>query len=385
MGKQQKFDKCNYCTIGCKNVYVSTCRIFGYYKRKNFDVKIEEGWSKDEYDLILKHFFLDEIKNEYIMDDIVLLLNKKTVSDLISLLRNVLHIGNKKLLFKTHCANCGVDILRATKDYDKGRLYCSMDCRNIYKSTNHIHSGDKNGRYNSFPVNCTSCQKTFIVPEYKLHMKNRDGVNNLFCSKKCYYEFRKNYYVFDKSNFYNYIHDNYDDFCKMQQMACLNNHSKNIYKQTNTLPHRNVCDFLTSNNIKFECEKIIGYYSVDIITRNLVIEIMGDYWHASPCKYKEYEKLNDIQKKDVIRDKRKRTYLSDRNYNILYLWESDINKDFVKCTELIKLFLEKENQILPCHSFNYKYSENLKVLENLIIPFQNLKNTKYQKSVTSEK
>ena len=105
---------------------------------------------------------------------------------------------------------------------------------------------------------------------------------------------------------------------------------------------------------------------------------MGDYWHGNPLKY-TYDELNKYQLKDIRQDKSKHTYIQ-RYYNreILYLWESDINKNIELCWNLILLFIKNDGYLDNYHSFNYHIDNGKLVLNDiLIIPFQDSKYGKY--------
>jgi G:T-mismatch repair DNA endonuclease (very short patch repair protein) len=69
--------------------------------------------------------------------------------------------------------------------------------------------------------------------------------------------------------------------------------------------------------------------------RNIIIETHGDYWHANPNIYSDLDStkknLNDQQRYKVILDNEKLIYLKERNYEIIYLWETEIkNTDYKK-------------------------------------------------------
>ena len=96
--------------------------------------------------------------------------------------------------------------------------------------------------------------------------------------------------------------------------------------------------------IRYISNEIINNKSFDIIIENKIIEIQGDFWHANPNKYNPDEALNfpggkkPLAKELWIKDKEKRISVEKLGYDILYLWESDINKS--SDIELSKIILE---------------------------------------------
>lgn len=114
---------------------------------------------------------------------------------------------------------------------------------------------------------------------------------------------------------------------------------KNVYSSI----HRKIVKFLQKNNVNLSIEyKIkkedIGYYSYDIIINNTnkLIEVYGDYWHGNPKIYKN----NDILLKNTSRemlvsdkhdfDKKKNNYALSNNYELMIIWEYDINNNWDK-------------------------------------------------------
>ena len=63
----------------------------------------------------------------------------------------------------------------------------------------------------------------------------------------------------------------------------------------------------------------------------------GDYWHGNPEKFKT---LNNVQLKNIERDKNKKIYLNDNNINFLFIWETDINKGNEALKKIILDFIE---------------------------------------------
>jgi G:T-mismatch repair DNA endonuclease (very short patch repair protein) len=100
---------------------------------------------------------------------------------------------------------------------------------------------------------------------------------------------------------------------------------------------KEVLDKLNINYIKnFRCDRyIFDFYLLDY---NFVIECQGDYWHGN----KEYFKdLNEMQLKNIERDKNKIEYLEKNNIKSLFLWENEIYRFK---TNLDKIILDKVNE-----------------------------------------
>jgi len=113
-----------------------------------------------------------------------------------------------------------------------------------------------------------------------------------------------------------------------------------------TIPHKIICEYLDGKNIKFETEKFIKPYYVDIfIEHNKIIEIYGDYWHGNPKIYKEGEILYFPNGKILIedqweRDKKRIKYLENLGFKTLILWEDEIHNNFSLVKEEIKKFIK---------------------------------------------
>lgn len=87
------------------------------------------------------------------------------------------------------------------------------------------------------------------------------------------------------------------------------------------------------NNLKIEYSnnKFLFGYNYDIIFRNkIILEIMGDFWHANPKLYESNDLLNFPKKKRYAKDiwkydKRKKEIAEKKGYSVIYLWESELN------------------------------------------------------------
>lgn len=71
---------------------------------------------------------------------------------------------------------------------------------------------------------------------------------------------------------------------------------------------------------------------------------MGDYFHVNPLIYTDSNEINNMQKKDIDRDKSKHTY--------------------------IKKYIESNGKLEEYNSFNFSFCDNnLKLNNNIIKPY----------------
>lgn len=143
--------------------------------------------------------------------------------------------------------------------------------------------------------------------------------------------------------------------------------ANNIKKSINcSKPQKKVNDLLDSMGIKYEREYFIKYYYVDLYLPefNLMIEVQGDYWHMSPLLNKDCIFKDNLAKS---KDKTKHAYIKNHfNIDVLYLWESDINKEIEKCKALINLYIKNNGKLKNYHSFNFSFKEsNLELISDL--------------------
>lgn len=138
-----------------------------------------------------------------------------------------------------------------------------------------------------------------------------------------------------------------------------------------------VNDILDKNNIKYEREYRVKYYAIDnyLVDSGLIIEVMGDYWHASPLVYNDFSFTNKTQKKDVHIDKSKHTYIRNiYGKEILYLWEYDVNNNVDLCEALILEYINNDGRLDNYHSFNWNYNNGiLSMNDDVITPYQDIK------------
>lgn len=288
------------------------------------------------------------------------------IDQLIAIIKK-LHIGNKKMTIKSNCTNCGQEVNVVLSVYEnRENLFCSNECYWKHKKDTAL-TGKQNKQYRRIQTNCTNCGKEIEIIPYDYNSKNSFGDSHHFCSQQCYWVFRSKYYVGDKCSTYNRIVTEEE---KQRMRATV---LKTLQKsdRLNSKIQIEVNRLLDKNNIIYEREYPIEFYSIDNYLKDyrLIIEVMGDYWHASPLKYnKEKYLLNGIQYKCIKHDKQKHTYvLNHLGIEILYLWERDIEKYPSKCEALILEYINNKGVLHDYNSFNYSFNNNVLTLNSEII------------------
>jgi G:T-mismatch repair DNA endonuclease (very short patch repair protein) len=98
-----------------------------------------------------------------------------------------------------------------------------------------------------------------------------------------------------------------------------------------------VYDYLKSLNITVDYSAILASYQYDFIIKGkrILIEVHGDYWHGNPKYYSingsnDKRKLNQIQLSKQERDREKEKWAISRGFNLIKLWEDEINNGTFK-------------------------------------------------------
>lgn len=271
---------------------------------------------------------------------------------------------------KTNCDNCGCEVYQTISQYAKGKHhYCSQKCQKEYqhkityevreciicgqsfetskKSTKRLCStscqkewqktrvGVLNPKYTRIEHKCDYCGKSYIMKKYK------EKQTNNFCSNKC------------RQMWYSEIWSQTPEWKNESQNRMLKELNTGVIN-TMTKPQKIVNEILNRNFIAFVNEKRYAFYSVDnyLLNHNLIIEVMGDYWHTNPVRYSD--QYSELQRKIINKDKRKHTYfVNNHNIEILYLWENDLYYHKDVCEMLIKEYIDNQGILKDYHSFNY--------------------------------
>jgi hypothetical protein len=345
------------------------CKVCDYKKRNHTKVQeflqVHLEWTECELDIILEHILYQKIDVINPLEDI---LQDKTLSQIVDLIKT-LHIGGRTpIKIELSCFSCGEKLIRPIGHFYKERVYCSLECRDKYK-TNFL-SGKNSPWYKRVSTVCTNCGKEIEVIPFEYNLHNEYGESNNFCSRECYCEYRSKYYVGEKHPMFGRpVSEQNKQRIREQNIRLI---AEGKMPQTMTKPHTIIYNLLVENKIGCENEHSLKYHSIDIYLKdyNLMIEIMGDYWHGIPLKYR-YDQLNKQQLKSVKRDKSKHTYTKKYyNIEILYLWERDINNRIDLCWKLIQQYINNCGVLDDYNSYNYDFTDDRLVLkENIIQPY----------------
>lgn len=225
--------------------------------------------------------------------------------------------------------------------------FCSPECQRVWQQSN---TGYDNPKFRGGYVICEQCGKRFLVGEYKLK-----AGQHRFCSAEC----RRKWYAETWSQT--------PEWREESRIRAVNLLKKNPIT-TQTKPQVAVNAMLDALGITYRNEEPFKYYSVDnyLPDNNLIIEVMGDFWHASPLVYPTVH--SERQRQTISRDKAKHTYILNKHHiEILYLWETDILKRPELCSALIQFYVDNNGGITNYHSFNYEMSDRGVCLRKILI------------------
>lgn len=258
-----------------------------------------------------------------------------------------------KLLFENRkCIICGKTFEVSKKSTQK---LCSIECQKIWQTK---QTGEKNPKFTSIKIKCENCEEEYYVKPYK----TKNGQHN-FCSSEC------------RQNWYSNIWSQQSIWKDMSRKRAVKILSEGKIPFTNSTPQQIVDKILNDMNVDFENEYSCTYYSIDNYLKqyNLMIEVMGDFWHCNPIKFPIIKQ--EVQLKRIPKDKAKHTYIKKiYGIEILYLWETDIVHNYDMCYKLIQQYIRNKGILENYHSFNYKINDNevLELSTELIIPYQDM-------------
>jgi len=185
-------------------------------------------------------------------------------------------ILNRRGKLKT-CVICGKQYYVSPSRVKITRC-CSWKCTNKLKSQ---RRGKNHPLYKLIDIKCDYCGKEYPEKPAKIKM-----YANHFCSRRCLGAYTASH---QKS-------------------------PSNIEKK--------LAGFLIDNGISFSCQFEYRFGVADFfIPPKLIVEVDGDYWHNLP--------------KVKLRDVRQTEFLESEGFDVLHLWEHEINENPDNCVDKI--------------------------------------------------
>lgn len=108
-----------------------------------------------------------------------------------------------------------------------------------------------------------------------------------------------------------------------------------------TSPERVFSKMMKELGVEIVSQKVVKnkIYDFYIPSKNMVIEVDGDYWHANPLIY-EGKELNKIQLKNVRNDKKKDSLAIGYGFLIERVWEHDLHNNYEEQKERFRKILK---------------------------------------------
>ncbi|PYY28369.1 endonuclease domain-containing protein [Paenibacillus illinoisensis] len=205
---------------------------------------------------------------------------------------------SKKVLIRIQCDNCNVDISRKPSGV-KDSNFCSVSCRSQWNSN----------KSNKVIKECVICKNTYTVSNNRLK-------SSICCSLPCLNLW--------KSRIYPKTEKGKASLREKGLKTTL------LAKHQDTKPERMVREYLEKKGISYVAQNMMyDKFIVDFYLKekDIVIEVLGDYWHGNPLKYGDSDNLIPLTPKQLrqkAKDKSRYSYLSTCGHKVLMIWEKDI-------------------------------------------------------------
>jgi hypothetical protein len=238
------------------------------------------------------------------------------------------------------------------------QIYCSLDCLNERQKRDPYCCGEKNPNYRKDEPHeaiCEWCGETFKASPYKIKSENFAK----FCSKKC------------SRAYYSQVWSQQESWKESRRLWAVEMLESGKISKTLSAPQVVINNLLNEMKINFINEKSFNFCAVDnyLTDYELVIEVMGTYWHCDNRKFDTVRYKN--QKNRIKLDKIKKSYFFNNfNTSILYLWEKDIMSNPDLCEKLIKSYIDNKGLLRNYNSMNYIIKDNeLELSKDILIPY----------------
>jgi very-short-patch-repair endonuclease len=127
---------------------------------------------------------------------------------------------------------------------------------------------------------------------------------------------------------------------KMAKKKKLESQAKKMSNKM-TAPERVFFEMMKELGIEVQCQKVINnkIYDFYIPSKNMMVEVDGDYWHSNPLIY-EGKELNKVQLRNVKNDKKKDILAIGSGFKLERVWEYDLNNNYQEQKERFKKLLK---------------------------------------------
>jgi len=127
---------------------------------------------------------------------------------------------------------------------------------------------------------------------------------------------------------------------KMAKKKKLESQAKKMSNKM-TEPERVFSEMMKELGIEVQCQKVINnkIYDFYIPSKNMMVEVDGDYWYANPLIY-EGKELNKIQIRNVKNDKKKDILAIGNGFKLERVWEYDLKNNYKEQKERLKKLLK---------------------------------------------
>jgi very-short-patch-repair endonuclease len=127
---------------------------------------------------------------------------------------------------------------------------------------------------------------------------------------------------------------------KMKKKKKLESQAKKMSNKM-TSPEKLFSKMMKELGVKVETQKVLGskIYDFYIPSKNMMVEIDGDYFHGNPLIY-EQKDLNKMQIRNIRNDKFKDVLAKGNGYEIERVWEYDLNNDYAGQKKRFKKLLK---------------------------------------------
>jgi len=100
-------------------------------------------------------------------------------------------------------------------------------------------------------------------------------------------------------------------------------------KSKDTAPERLTQKYLRELGISFTTQYELGgkFYDIFIPSKNLLIEVDGDYWHGKDIDFLDKSKM---QQRSFVNDRKKDGIATMNGLQIVRIWESEITIEKIK-------------------------------------------------------